>query len=96
MSAVSFLSGALIEKEIADEVAFKAFQGEIARAAADEAKRLAPGEQDRYVVAGEDWFGSNYTFWHLVEFGSVNNPAYASLRRATGNIGLRLDVAPKP
>lgn len=31
---------------------------------------------------------------HLVEFGSVNNPAYAPLRRGTRAAGLRLEEAP--
>jgi hypothetical protein len=30
-------------------------------------------------------------FWHLVEYGSVNNPPYAPLRRGTRAAGLRLD-----
>jgi hypothetical protein len=31
-------------------------------------------------------------FGHLVEYGSVNNPAYAPLRRGTLAAGLRLDI----
>lgn len=27
-------------------------------------------------------------FWHLIEFGSVNNPAYAPMRRAVARHGL--------
>lgn len=34
-------------------------------------------------------------FWHLVEFGSVNNPPYAVLRRAAIAVGLRLMPSPK-
>lgn len=35
-------------------------------------------------------------FWHLVEFGSVNNPAYSPLRRGVRAAGLRLVVHPRP
>lgn len=34
-------------------------------------------------------------FGHLVEFGSINNPAYAPLRRAALRLGLRTRLAPK-
>jgi hypothetical protein len=30
-------------------------------------------------------------FWHLIEFGSRNNPAYAPMRRGVRAAGLRLD-----
>lgn len=32
-------------------------------------------------------------FWHLIEWGSVNNPAYAPLRRGARAAGLRLDLS---
>jgi len=41
------------------------------------------------IVAGDP-------FWHLVEFGSANNPPYAPLRRGVRAAGLRLVVLPKP
>lgn len=34
-------------------------------------------------------------FWHLVEFGSVKNTAYAPLRRAVIAAGLKLKPSPK-
>lgn len=30
-------------------------------------------------------------FWHLIEWGSVNNPVYAPMRRGIRAAGLRLD-----
>lgn len=33
---------------------------------------------------------------HLIEWGSVNNPAYAPFRRAVRSLGLRLQESPKP
>lgn len=49
----------------------------------------ATGYYARRIVSGvvptdDGWVGrvgSEDPFWHLVEFGSVNNPAYAPLRR---------------
>lgn len=38
--------------------------------------------------------GSVDPFWHLIEWGSVNNPAYAPLRRGARAAGLRLDLSP--
>jgi len=35
-------------------------------------------------------------FFHLTEFGSVNNAAYAPLRRGVRRAGLRLDEDDKP
>lgn len=37
--------------------------------------------------------GSIDPFAHLVEFGSINNPAYAPLRRGIRAAGLRLDMS---
>lgn len=38
--------------------------------------------------------GSVDPFWHLIEWGSVNNPAYAPLRTGARAVGLRLDLSP--
>lgn len=38
---------------------------------------------------------TDQSFIHLLETGSVNNPAQAPLRRAVKAAGLRLDVDPK-
>ena len=35
-------------------------------------------------------------FWHVIEFGSVNNPPYAPFRRGVRAAGLRLDDARRP
>lgn len=32
-------------------------------------------------------------FWHLIEWGSVNNPAYAPMRTGARAAGLRLDLS---
>lgn len=46
---------------------------------------------------GDHWVLGNTDFAaHIVEWGSVYNPAYAPLRRAVQTVGLRLSEAPKP
>lgn len=35
------------------------------------------------------YYGSKSPVWHLVEFGSVNNPPYRPFRRAAEALGLR-------
>lgn len=48
-------------------------------------------EPDRVVATAytDDFAG------HLAEWGSVNNPAYAPLRRGAERVGLRTKLAPK-
>lgn len=36
-------------------------------------------------------FGSTSSFWHLEEFGSVNNGPYRSLTNAANRLGLRME-----
>lgn len=38
-------------------------------------------------------FGSTSSFWHLEEFGSVNNGPYRSLTNAANSLGLRLEMS---
>lgn len=55
-----------------------------------EIDKLAVGEThdtDHGVVVDIDWPSS---VWHLEEFGSVNNPPYAPVRRAAQNNGLHV------
>lgn len=37
--------------------------------------------------------GTRWRLGHIIEFGSVNNPAYAPLRRAARQTGLRFEEA---
>lgn len=77
-----------------------------ADAAADEARRIAPhgrGRGRRFTDSigttsarrtARGAVGAVTTsdpFWHLVEFGSVNNPPYRPLTRAVKNVGLDFD-----
>lgn len=49
-----------------------------------------PIDDDGVVSA---WFGSSSSIWHIIEFGSVNNPPYRPLTSAAEAIGLRFDPA---
>lgn len=66
-----------------------------ARAVADEVRAAAPvgdtGNYRRSVKADGGRVVSEDPFWHLVEFGSQNNPPYAPLRRGVRAAGVRLD-----
>lgn len=62
------------------------------------ASQLSPRNTGRtarsFVVVDEDGeirVGNTDPFFHLTEWGSVNNPPYAPLRRAVTAAGLRLD-----
>lgn len=47
------------------------------------------------VVDDEVRVGNTDPFFHLAEFGSVNNEAYAPLRRSAASLGLRFEELPK-
>lgn len=71
-----------------------------AKAGAEQARanmRVTTGSERDAVVQGgtreEDgevvsYFGSRSPTWHMVEYGSANNPPYAPFRRAAEQIGL--------
>jgi hypothetical protein len=60
------------------------------------------GQSDDYVnsidvieINGRVYLRTNDFAGHMVEFGSVNNPPYAPLRKGVRAAGLRLDETPK-
>lgn len=75
----------------------------VAKAAVAAAQDAAPVHtgftRDSYVFVETDVedgvpvarFGSKSPFWHIIEFGSVNNPAYRVMTRAMERLGLKLD-----
>ena len=83
---------------------FQAKLDEAAREIKDKAERETPvgATEDTihgYVITKTPTtrrVGNTDFFFHLTEFGSVNNPAYAPLRRGVRAAGLRLDEAAKP
>ena len=69
-----------------------------ARAVAEQARQLAPDETGAYrrsIQVDGNRVLTTDPFGHLVEWGSVHNPAYAPLRRAIRAAGLRFDPGPQ-
>lgn len=86
-------------KELMAEEEFRAQLGKVqGQAVKTLASQLAPrgdtGKTARsFIVVDEDGevrVGNTDPFFHLTEWGSVNNPPYAPLRRAVTAAGLRL------
>lgn len=83
--------------EIKRQASYEQAVARLAEDVAQNARDVAPVHTGAYrdsiktegsVVYSDDPFG------HLVEFGSVNNPAYAPLRRGAEAAGLRIDEDP--
>jgi hypothetical protein len=82
----------------------RAFVADAARKLADAAHDAAPvgatGETaESYEAYGSEirdgvatsFFGSNNPVWHIIEFGSVNNPPYRPMLTAVERCGLRYE-----
>jgi len=60
-------------------------------------RRASPSEDlTKTIEAGELSVYTTSSFWHIIEYGSVNNSPYAPFRRGVLDTGLRFDHAPKP
>lgn len=93
--------------ELLDTPAAKALVTGGAKQVAESASELAPVDTGYYkrslrssraVREPDRLVATAYTvdpFGHLVEWGSVNNPAHAPLRRGAERLGLRTRVATK-
>lgn len=68
---------------------------EVAEKVGEQAARLTPrgetGKAAERFVVDENLVGNEDPFFHLIEWGSVNNPVYAPLRRAARALGLRFE-----
>lgn len=98
MSVIDFISTASLEKAFAKGAQYEGFVGESANLLAHEAQKLAPGSTGKYISAKGDsvYFQHPTGVWHIIEFGSVNNPAYAPMRRAMDAVELPHTVAGAP
>ena len=93
-----------VRSQLARQPEHKKFLREQAERVKDSAERETPiGETgdtiDRYVITEYPTrmrVGNTDPFFHLTEFGSVNNPTYAPLRRGVRRAGLRLEEDDKP
>lgn len=54
----------------------------------------ATGYFDRRVKARRNRVVLLDPFWHLVEYGSANNPPYAPVRKSVRALGMRFDGSP--
>lgn len=96
-----FLRSPHIDEQIQSQAQYQAKMAEIAHGVAPLSQMVMRGvgrgrvahqiEADGASVVLTDRGGAA----HIIEFGSVNNPAYAPLRRGAIAAGLRFTVTPK-
>lgn len=89
----------LFEKEVQAEPEHQKGMEKVTKGVARSIRRVAPertGYYKRRVRASGRKVVARDPFWHLIEFGSVNNPPYSPLRRGLLAAGLRLVKRPKP
>ena len=93
---------AAVEREILQAAPIAVMRAEFANGAVDHARAAAPvwsgvfrgslaasvGRADSAGIIGR--LSSDDPFAHLKEFGSVNNPPFATMRRAVESTGLRV------
>ncbi len=78
----------------------RAYVEAIAKQGAQALRDLTPTDADKVVSGGGSivngvataYFGSTSSIWHIIEFGSVNNPPYRPMTQAAERIGLRFRV----
>lgn len=89
----------VIERELKAQPTYPAFLRFVARYAAEAVQEVSPvhtGYYRRHVGYDGATITSSDPFAHLVEWGSVNNPPYAPMRRGILAAGLRLDQSQVP
>ena len=80
------------ERELLAQPGFQAGLRAITTAATASVREAAPrktGQYRKQVTARGTRVHVDPSFWHLIEFGSINNPPYAPLRRGLAQAGLR-------
>lgn len=98
MAKVKYVPNPLFEEEVETTPQFKRGMWDITDDGAAAVRRAAPvrtGYYRHHVKAIGTRIRTLDVFWHLVEFGSVNNPPYAPLRRGLRAAGFRLVVDPR-
>lgn len=93
-----FVKNVGFTKELEATPEMREFRRKVTKVAAQAVRDAAP-EQTGYYKRRVRARGYSVVvldpFWHLVEFGSTNNPTYAPLRRGIRAVGLRLDQSPQ-
>lgn len=100
---MTFIPNPDFEREFKAELSVKAAMLERAQVVKGVVEQIAPegytGDYADLIVAGEDeegaYVASTDFAGHIVEFGSVNNEAYAPLRRGVISAGLSFSPLPK-
>lgn len=96
---VRYRANPLFDEEVRAQLEHQRGMRKITKGLAAIAARMAPHKTGYYrrrvrargtAVAAEDFA------WHIVEFGSVNNPPYAPLRRGLRAAGVRFVKTSKP
>lgn len=81
-------------RELVESREAKAAVHDIAAEAADLARDRTPvasGAHRAAIYAADDEYGSTSSTWHLIEYGSIHNPAYRPLSSAAETVGLRFE-----
>jgi hypothetical protein len=87
--------------------AVKADADTVAQRAADIMAGIGEGTEAAYYYAGDPYIdpatgtarcdaGSTSSIWHIIEYGSVNNPAYRPLTTAVESLGIEYDPEAAP
>lgn len=101
MNRVRYVPNPAFTTEVQEQPQYEKGMGSITKGAAKAVRAAArpfrnTGYYERRVRAkGEAVVASDH-FWHLSEFGSVNNAAYGPFRRGLRAAGIRLVMDPKP
>jgi hypothetical protein len=88
-----FARNLAFQAEIEAEARYKAEMHELAEKVAENARQLAPRDTGQYassIIVQGSIVATTAFAGHMVEWGSVNNPPYAPLRRACRAAGLRV------
>lgn len=101
MSGVRYRPNPAFTTEVREQPQHKKGMRTITKGAAQAVRAAArphrkTGYYERRVKARAQAVFATDHFWHLSEFGSVNNVAYAPFRRGLRAAGIRLVMDPKP
>lgn len=97
-----FLPNPSFEAELQREAQYHAYIESVLERIKTAAESIAPGDgyyKQSFVVYWDGtraYVGSSDFAAHLIEWGSINNPPYAVLRRAAAMAGFELELLPKP
>lgn len=96
---IAYKPNPVAENELQKQTSFRGGMRERTKMAAASVRAVSPrhtGHYERNVKAvGDKVIAGDKSFWHLVEFGSMNNPPYRPLTRGVRATGMRFVPIPK-